>query len=79
VSVDGTLYPYRTLKSFWVDTNPEYPRLYLTTSGIITPHMALPLDDAHHAEIVRAYLHPHLEEVEQEPHLGEHIAHLLGL
>ena len=79
ISVDGTLYPYRTLKSFWVDANPEYPRLFITTGGIITPHMALPLDDANHAEVVRAYLYPRLEEVEQEPHLGEHIAHLLGL
>jgi hypothetical protein len=79
VSVDGTLYPYRTLKSFWVDANPDYPRLYLTTGGIIMPHMALPLDDASHAEVVRAYLYPRLEEVEQEPHLGEHVAHLLGL
>lgn len=79
VSVDGTLYPYRTLKSFWVDANLDYPRLYLTTGGIIMPHMALPLDDANHAEVVRAYLYPRLEEVEQEPHLGEHVAHLLGL
>jgi len=79
ISVDGSLYPYRTLKSFWVDGNPEYPRLYITTGGIITPHMALPLDDTHHAQLVHSYLINRLEEVEQEPHLGEHVAHLLGL
>ncbi len=79
VSVDGTLYPYHSLKSFWVDANPEYPRLFLTTGGIITPHMALPLDDEHHAAVVHAYLIERLDEVEQEPHIGEHVAHLLGL
>lgn len=79
VSVDGTLYPYRSIKSFWVDANPEYPRLFLTTAGIIMPHIALPLDDEHHAQLVHSYLTERLEEVEQEPHLGEYVAHLLGL
>lgn len=79
ISVDGTLYPYRTLKSFWVDDDPEYPRLFIMTGGIVTPHMALPLDDVNHAQVVRDYLRPRLDEVEQEPHLGEYIAHMLGL
>jgi hypothetical protein len=79
ISVDGTLYPYHSLKSFWVDGNPEYPRLYITTGGIIMPHLSLPLDDVHHARVVHAYLAPRLDEVEQEPHLGEHVAHMLGL
>jgi hypothetical protein len=79
IAVDGTLYPYRTLKSFWVDDNPEYPRLFITTAGLIMPHMALPLDDMSHAQAVQDYLQPRLEQVEQEPHLGEHIIHMLGL
>jgi len=79
LTVDGTMYPYRSLKSFWVDQDPEYPRLFITTHGIITPHMTLPLNDEDHAREVRAYLHPRLEEVEQEPHLGEHLAELMGL
>ncbi|HEV8666752.1 MAG TPA: hypothetical protein VN665_02785 [Candidatus Paceibacterota bacterium] len=79
ISIDGTLYTYRTLKSFWVDANPEYPRLFLTTGGIITPHMAIPLEDEYHAQVVHAYLVDRLDEVEQEPHLGEHVAHILGL
>ncbi len=79
ISVDGTLYPYRALKSFWVDANPEYPRLFITTGGIITPHLALPLDDEHHAQVVHEYLIDRLEEVHQEPHFGEHIAEILGL
>ncbi len=79
ISIDGTLYPYRTLKSFWVDANPEYPRLYLTTGGILNPQMALPLDDEYHAQVVHAYLVDRLSVDEQEPHLGEHVVYLLGL
>jgi hypothetical protein len=79
LTVDGTLYPYRSLKSFWVDTDPEYPRLFITTHGVITPHMALPLNDEDHAKEIRAYLRSRLEEVHQEPHLGEHLAELIGL
>jgi hypothetical protein len=79
LSIDGTLYPYRSIKSFWVDANPEYPRLFITTRGIMTPQMALPLDSEEHAQVVHAYLINHLEEVEQEPHLGEHVAAILGL
>jgi len=79
LSVDGTLYPYRSLQSFWVDANPDYPRLFITTKGIITPHMALPLDNQDHAVEVHAYLLPRLLEVEQEPHLGEYVAEILGL
>ncbi len=86
ISVDGTLYPYRSLKSFWVDYGDDVSlpagrqaRLYITTGGIITPHLVLPLDDQQHAQAVHAYLETRLNEVEQEPHIGEHIAHLLGL
>lgn len=79
LSVDGTLYPYRALKSFWVVDDPEYLRLYITTRGIITPHMMFPLESQEHAQVVHAYLVDRLEEVEQEPHIGEHIAAMLGL
>ena len=87
VWIDGTLYPYRSLKSFWVDYGDGQPlpsggreaRLYLTTSGLIMPHVTLPLDDEHHASAVHAYLVTKVEEVEQEPHIGEHLVHLLGL
>ena len=79
ISIDGTLYAYRALKSFWVDKNPEYPRLYLLTHGIMAPHIMLPLDSTVQGEQIRSYLRPRLEEVEQEPHFGEHILELIGL
>jgi hypothetical protein len=79
VAIDGTLYMYRSIKSFWVDKNPDDPRLYLMTEGIMAPHITLPLQSASQAEQVRSYLRPKVEEIEQEPHFGEHILRLIGL
>ncbi len=79
ISVDGTLYPFRAIESFWVERNTDYPRLYLTTRGIVSPHMMLPLDNHAQAEQVRSYLKRVVEEKEQDPHMGEHLAEMFGL
>ena len=79
VAIDGTLYPFRSLQSFWVDDNPDNPRLYLMTTGIFAPHITLPLDNASQAGQVHSVLRRVVAEVEQAPHFGEHVANLLGL
>ena len=79
ISIDGTLYPYRSIQSFWVERDPEYPRLYLMTHAVVAPHVMLPLDSGAQAEQVRSHLKRLLPEVEQEPHFGEHLTNLLGL
>ncbi len=79
ISIDGTLYAFRALKSFWVDKNPDAPRLYLMTHGIMAPHITLPLGDVAQADQVRSYLRSQVTEEEQEPHFGEHILELIGL
>lgn len=86
VDIDGTLYRYPTIHSFWVsvedhlheDWDPR-ARLFFTTSGYVHPRIIIPLQDVDHAEEVRDYLLQHLDEVEQEPHFAEHIAELLGV
>lgn len=79
ISLDGTLYPYRSVRSFWVEQEVEYPRLLITTSGILHPQLVIPLEDKTRAQGVRSYLKKYAEEEEQHPHLGEHIAQLIGL
>ena len=79
VSIDGTFYPYRSIQSFWVDRHHEDPRLYLMTRAIVSPHVMLPLESAAQAEQVRSHLKRLVNEVEQEPHFGEHLAELFGL
>ncbi|MDE1924895.1 MAG: hypothetical protein KGH79_01800 [Patescibacteria group bacterium] len=79
VAIDGTLYPFKSLKSFWVDRHPEDPRLYLMTSGIMSPHVTLPLESIAQAGQVHSMLKRVVEEKEQEPHFGEYLAELFGL
>ena len=79
IAIDGTLYAYRSIKSFWVDKNPRLPRLYLMTHGIMAPHITLPLDSVGQAEQVRSSMRGKVAEVEQEPHFGEHILEIIGL
>src|SRR3989344_2146741 len=74
ISLDGTLYLYPTVQSFWVEEEVGDPMLFLTTSSILIPHVSVPLDSAAHARQVRSYLRNYLEEEEQWPHFGENLA-----
>jgi len=77
--IDGTLYRWAGIRSFWVEREMEPPHLLLTMSGIIMPHLMLRLDDHSQAEAVRAHLVRFVNEEEQAPHVGEYIAQMLGL
>jgi hypothetical protein len=86
VSIDGTLYRYDSLRSFWVDEEREgFPEdrrgahLYISTTGIIAPHFTLALESGAQAEAVRSFLKKYMQEEEQGPHFGEHVAQMLGL
>ena len=91
VTIDGTLYPYGALQSYWVhveeplvdpETGDEYePRaqLLLSTHSYIHPRLSLPLEDLDHAQEVRNYLADYVEEEEQYPHFSEQVAELFGL
>jgi hypothetical protein len=79
IHIDGTLYPYRSIQSFWVERDPGYPRLYLMTHAVVAPHVTLPLESVVQAEQVRSYLKRIVREEEQEPHFGEHLANMFGL
>ncbi len=78
VTLDGTLYPYKNITSFWVEEGND-PKLLLTTSGMLHPQLVVPLLSAARAQSVRAYLRRFATEVEQHAHLGEHLAELFGL
>ena len=86
INLDGTLYRYPSIHSFWVSIeHPEVEdldpraRLFLSTKGYLHPRVMIPLNDVSHAEEVREYLLKYLEEREQGPHFAEHLAELLGV
>jgi hypothetical protein len=78
ISMDGTLYRWATIQNFWVEPG-ENPRLLVTTSGIFSPQLVIPVGNSTRAQNVRSYLKRHVAEEEQHPHLGEHLAELFGL
>src|SRR5258708_1468365 len=42
LTLDGTLYPYKNISSFWVEETSE-PRLLVSTSGVLHPQVVVPL------------------------------------
>ena len=89
INVDGTLYKYPAVQSFWVAVDEplqeraheldERVWLYVTTHGYLHPHITLPLVDLDHGHTVRNYLLQFVDEEEQHPHFAEHVAELLGI
>jgi len=82
VSMDGTLYRFDSIQSFWVQFGSEEghePRLLLATNGIFAPQLVIPLGNTTRAQNVRSYLRRFVKEEEQEAHLGERLAELFGL
>jgi len=79
ISIDGTRYPYKSVHSFWVEQNDLGARLFVSLTGVLTPHFSLYLDGEVEADQVRAYLKRYVPEEEQGPRLGEHVAEIFGL
>lgn len=79
ISIDGSRYAYSAINSFWVEHEVEQPQLFMTLRGIVTPHFSLTLDSEAQGDAVRRHLARHVEEEEQGPHLGEHLAKIFGL
>lgn len=84
VSVDGTLYRWDNIESFWVEDERALPpgrqaHFIVSTKGVVHPQLVLPLIDTNRAQNVRAYAKRYAQEVEQEAHLGHHLVQLLGL
>lgn len=78
VYLDGTLYRWNSVESFWVVESRD-PHLLITTQGILHPQLIIPIGDTTRARNVREYLRRIVKEEEQEPHMGHHVAQMLGL
>lgn len=81
VTMDGTVYPYSSLRSFWVEpSHGEHAgNLLISTSAVLSPQFIIPLIEPSRGGAVRSYLKRHMDEEEQHPHIGEQIARLIGL
>ncbi|MBX4191962.1 hypothetical protein KW798_00540 [Candidatus Parcubacteria bacterium] len=79
ISIDGTMYNFSTIHSFWVERDGETPRLFLTTNSLLMPRVSLPLDSHEQGQLVRDHVRDFVKEEEQHPHMGEHLAEIFGL
>lgn len=81
VALDGTLYRFGSIQSFWIQPEAPHrePRLLVTTTGIFSPQLVIPLGNMTRAQNARAFLRRFIHEEEQEAHVGEHLAELFGL
>jgi len=83
ISLDGTLYPYTSIHSFWVEQfNKDeggQGRLLVSLQSYLNPQLVIPTEDTQRAANLRTYLRKYVLEEEQAPHLGEHLAEIVGL
>jgi hypothetical protein len=77
--MDGTLYRWDKIESFWIEEQNHEPHLLLTTQGVLHPQLVIPIGDPSRARNLREYLRRIVKEEEQEAHLGHHVAEMLGL
>lgn len=78
VAVDGTRYPWRAVRSFWIEHDEQNSRLFISMSGVLAPHISLHLADQLQADAARQVLKKRVAEVEQGPQLGEQLSEMLG-
>ena len=78
ITVDGDLYVWENLQSFWMAPGRNADRLFVTTGGIVHPHLVLPIHEPADSQDVYDYVSYFLPE-EESHSLGTLAAELLGL
>lgn len=78
IRIQNRVYPYESLKSFWIFYHPEHVKeLSIESQKLIMPHVKIPLGDMNPVE-VRAYLQQFLPERHQEESLIDVGTRFLG-
>lgn len=79
VRINKTMYPYRSLESFWVEHHEQHPspKLLIKSQKMLMPLIIIPLEHMYPEEI-RNYLLPYLQEEEHQEPLAHHIMEILG-
>ncbi|GMQ95364.1 MAG: hypothetical protein BMS9Abin13_477 [Patescibacteria group bacterium] len=77
IRVNNTLYPYTTLKSFWIDDEGEKSQIIIQSEKPLMPYIIVPLGDVS-ADMVRDTLLEFLEEEEHVEPLSQKLMEYLG-
>jgi hypothetical protein len=77
ISVEGYLYTYDGLESFWIEEHGPHPKILIKSHKIILPFIVVPLGELHH-EDARTYLLQYLKEVEHHESFGHKLLEYFG-
>jgi len=78
LQINSTLYPYASLRSFWVDRLSEPPKLIIQSKKSFMPYIVTPLDDLD-PDMVREFLLRVLPEEEHFEPAIDRMMERLGL
>jgi len=78
VRIGDTLYPYHTLRSFWLRENHKGAVVVLESKKTLMPHMSVPLAHDVEPDEVHAFLAEHLPEEEHQESVSEVLMDYLG-
>jgi len=76
--IGSTLYPYHTLKSFWLRDDDRGIKLILESQKTLMPHMSIPLSPEMDKGAVHTFLLEYLPEEEQKESVSEALMDYLG-
>lgn len=77
VHADHTLYPYKNLRSFWVEESMKKPHLILESEKMLVPYVFVPIENVD-PEVVRQTLMEYLPEEYHEEPISHEIMRQLG-
>lgn len=77
VRMRDTLYPYSSLRSFWIENNPHEQKLILQSEKTFMPYVITPIEDVE-PEQLRHYLLQYLPEEHHKEPLSQKIMEYLG-
>lgn len=78
ISKGGTMYPYDTLKSFWIETEHSHPKIMLRSERFYLPLIIIPLGEGVDLERLEDVLKEFLEEEYHSTPLLEKFLEYLG-
>lgn len=80
IRINDVLYPYATLRSFWIHHHDGERRgkLIIQSEKLLMPYLTIPLPDEPDGDVIHALLASYLPEEEHEESLSEILLERLG-
>jgi len=79
IRIGKTLYPYRTLESYWIEEHQRVPKILLKSKRLIMPYIIVMIDTEEiDAEKIHGFVGRHLPEVFHSESVFEKMLEQLG-